>query len=68
MPGVIFIVNTYKCFMENKNMVRTFCGCKSSKTTLILIKILLFFCFNLEALNVIQETKNMKSKMTNKFW
>ena len=41
--GVIFTVNTYECFMENKNTVRTFCGCKSSKTTLSLIKILLFF-------------------------
>ena len=45
-PGVIFTVNTYECFMENKNMIRTFCECKSSKTTLSLIKILLVFIKN----------------------
>ena len=40
--GVVFAVNRYKCFMENKNMIRNFCGCKpSKKTTLSLIKILL---------------------------
>ena len=34
--------NRYECFMENKNMIRTFCGCEpSKKTTLSLIKILL---------------------------
>ena len=33
-PGVIFTFNTNECLMENKNMIRTFCGCKSSKTTL----------------------------------
>ena len=29
--GVIFVVNRYKCFMENKNTIRTFCGCKPSE-------------------------------------
>ena len=31
MSGVVFAVNRYECFMENKNMIRTFCGCKPSK-------------------------------------
>ena len=26
-------VNRYECFMENKNLIRTFCGCKLSKQT-----------------------------------
>ena len=26
-----FAVNKYKCFMENKNTIRTFCGCNSFK-------------------------------------
>ena len=40
--GVVFTVNRYEYFMENKNMIRTFCGCEpSKKTTLSLIKILL---------------------------
>ena len=43
MPGESFFVNMYECFMENKNMIQTFCGCKSSKTTLDLIKVLLVF-------------------------
>ena len=38
-PGEIFTVHTYKCFMENKNMIKTFCGCKSSERTLSFIKI-----------------------------
>ena len=39
---VVFAVNRYECFMENKNMIRTFCDSKpSKKTTLSLIKILL---------------------------
>ena len=45
-PGVIFTVNTYECFMENKNMIRTFCDCKFLKTTLSLITILLAFMKN----------------------
>ena len=39
--GVIFAVNRYEYFIENKNIVRTFCGCKPSKTKDI--KILLVF-------------------------
>ena len=40
---VVFAVNRYECFMEDKNMIKTFCGCKlSKKATLSLIKILLF--------------------------
>ena len=31
MSGVIFAVNKYECFMKNKNIVRTSCGCKPSK-------------------------------------
>ena len=39
--GVVFVVNMYECFMENKKL-RTFCGCKPlQKTTLSLINILL---------------------------
>ena len=30
---VVFAVNRYECFMENKNLIRTFCGCKPSKQT-----------------------------------
>ena len=42
MPWIVFAVNRYECFMENKN-IRRFCGCKPFKktTTLSLIKILL---------------------------
>ena len=29
--GVIFVVNRYECFMENKNIRKTFCGFKPSK-------------------------------------
>ena len=40
--NLILTVNRYKSFMENINLIRTFCGCKpSKKTTLSLIKILL---------------------------
>ena len=47
----VFTVNKYKCFMENKNTIRTFCGYKpSKKTTLCLIKILLVVIKNMEAL------------------
>ena len=28
---VVFAANRYECFMEKKNMIRTFCGCKPSK-------------------------------------
>ena len=28
--SVVFVVNRYKCFMENKNII-TFCSCKSSQ-------------------------------------
>ena len=28
---VVFAVNRYECFMENKNMLRIFSGCKPSK-------------------------------------
>ena len=46
-PGEIFTVKrSYKCFMGNKNIITTFYGCKSSKTTLSLIKILLIFIKN----------------------
>ena len=31
ISGVVFAVNRYECFMENKNMIRKFCGCKSSE-------------------------------------
>ena len=31
MPGVIFAISRYKGFMKNKNIIRTFCGCKPSK-------------------------------------
>ena len=27
----VFAVNRYESFMENKNMIRTFCGCKPWK-------------------------------------
>ena len=40
-PGVVFAVHKYECLMENKNIIRTFYGCKSKKKTLSLIKILL---------------------------
>ena len=30
---VVCAVNRYECFMENKNLIRTFCGCKPSKQT-----------------------------------
>ena len=30
---VVFAVNRYECLMENKNLIRTFCGCKPSKET-----------------------------------
>ena len=29
--GVIFAVDRYECFKENKNIIRTFCGSKPSK-------------------------------------
>ena len=32
--SIVFAVNKYECFMENKNMIKTFCGCKSSKNTI----------------------------------
>ena len=42
MPWIVFAVNRYECFMENKNIISTFCGCKpSKKNKLSLIKILL---------------------------
>ena len=43
IPGVIFTVKTYECFMENKNIIKTFYCFDSSKTTLSPTKILLVF-------------------------
>ena len=31
---VVFAVNRYECFMENKNMIRTFCSCKTKKNNI----------------------------------
>ena len=52
MSCVVFLVNKYGCFVENKNMIKEFCGCKpSKKTILILIKILLVLMKNVKALD-----------------
>ena len=32
--AVVFAVNRYECFMENKNMIRKFCGYKPSKSNI----------------------------------
>ena len=32
--AVVFAVNRYECFTENKNMIRTFCGYKPSKNNI----------------------------------
>ena len=57
-----------QCFMENKNMIRTFCGCKpSKKTTLILIEILLVLLKEREGINS-KIHRISKSKKVNKLW
>ena len=49
--GVVFAVDTYECFTENKN-IRTICGCKpSKKTALNLIKVSLVVIKNMDALD-----------------
>ena len=34
LSAVVFAVNRYECFMENENMIRTFCGYKPSKSNI----------------------------------
>ena len=47
--------------MENKNIIKTFCSGKPSKTTLNFIKILLAFMKKIvEALGELQYTQNVK--------
>ena len=47
--------------MESKNMIKTYCSCKPSKTTLNFIKILRFFMKKIvEALDELQDTQNDK--------
>ena len=69
-PGEIFNISRYECFMESKNMIKTYCSCKPSKTTLNFIKILLFFVKKIvEALDELQDTQNVKKvKKANKLW
>ena len=43
MSGVVFAVNRYECFMENKNMIRTL---SLSKILLVLIKTWRRLCIN----------------------
>ena len=45
--GVIFAVNRYGRFMENENIIRTFCGFKPYKQSV-------------EALDKLQDTQNIK--------
>ena len=34
MSGVLFAMNRYEFFMENKNMIRKFCACKPSENNI----------------------------------
>ena len=67
--GVVFAVNRYKCFMENKNIIRT-CGCKpSKKTTLGLIKILPVLIKKREGSGLTPKyAEYQKVKKVNKLW
>ena len=56
--GVVFTVNTYECFMENKNLIRI----------LNLIKILPVFMKKRGGSGWTQDTQNIKNKTANKFW
>ena len=49
--------------MENKIIIRTISGCKSSKTIISAIKILL-----VEALDEVQDNQNIKGKKVNELW
>ena len=68
--GVVFVVNRYQHFMENKSIIRAICDCKpSKKTTLSLIKILLVVIKKHGGSELTpRHTKLLKFKKVNKLW
>ena len=65
--GVVLAVNRYKCFMEKKNLIKTFSGCKpSKKTTLSIISILVMLIKKREGSGL--TPKYTEYQKVNKLW
>ena len=55
-------VNRYECFMENKNIIRTFCGCKPSKNIKPHQNFIGSSKQSIETLGELQDIQNIKRK------